>query len=106
MSEHHCLEKGTRWRIVGRLEAGQSQAQVAREFSATPSVVSSLWSQFQNSGTVSRRTGQGRPRATMPNEDQYLVLTAKRHRTSTATQLSRGLAAAISFKEDSCQEAR
>ncbi len=85
MSEHHRLEKDMRWRIVGRLETGQSQAQVARELSVTPSVVSNLLSQFQNSGTVSRRPGQGRPRATTPNEDHYLALTGKRHRTSTAT---------------------
>ncbi len=42
MSEHHRLEEGMRWRIVGRLEAGQSQVQVARELSVTPSVVSNL----------------------------------------------------------------
>ncbi len=53
MSEHHRLEEGMRWRIVGRLEAGQSQAQVARELSVTSSVVLNLWSQFQISGAVS-----------------------------------------------------
>ena len=57
-------------------------------------MISYLWKQFQNSGTVSRRSGQGRPRATTANEDRYLVLSAKRQRTSTATQLSRDLAAA------------
>lgn len=94
MSEHHRLDDGLRWRTVGRIEAGQSQAQVARELGVTPSIVSTLWSQFQNSGTGSRRPGQGRPRATTPRENQYLLLTAKRQRTSTATQLSRDLAAA------------
>ena len=48
-----------RWRIVGRLEAGQSQAQVAREMDITPSVISNLWSQLKTSGTVCKRPGQG-----------------------------------------------
>ncbi len=42
MSEHRRLEEGMRWKIVGGIEAGQSQAQVARELKVTPSVVSNL----------------------------------------------------------------
>ena len=42
MREHHHLDEGMRWRIVGRLEAGQSHAQVARELNITPSVISNL----------------------------------------------------------------
>ncbi|GFT69704.1 transposable element Tcb2 transposase [Trichonephila clavipes] len=34
-----------------------------------------------------RRPGQGRRRATTPNEDRYLVLTAPRHRNMNATLL-------------------
>lgn len=94
MSEHHRLDDGMRWRIVGRIEAGQSQAQVARELDITPSVISNLWSQFKTSGTVCRRPGQGRPRASTANDDRYLVVSAKRQRTATPTQLSRDLAAA------------
>ncbi|KFM71243.1 hypothetical protein X975_24107, partial [Stegodyphus mimosarum] len=55
MSTHHHLDEGMRWRIVGKLEAGQYQAQVARELDVTLSVISNLWDQFQNSGSVSRR---------------------------------------------------
>ncbi|XP_071041819.1 uncharacterized protein [Parasteatoda tepidariorum] len=95
MSEHHRLDEGMRWRIVDRLEEGQSQAQIARELDITPNVISNLWSQFKTSRTVCRRPGQGHPRATTANEDRYLFLSAKRQRTATATQLSRGLAAAI-----------
>ncbi|GBM21753.1 hypothetical protein AVEN_118280-1 [Araneus ventricosus] len=40
MSNHQRLDDGMRWRIVGRLEAGQSQVQICREFNLTPSVVS------------------------------------------------------------------
>ena len=94
MSAHHRVDEGMRWRIAGRLEAGQSQAQVAKELDVTPSVISNLWKQFKNSGTVARKPGQGRPRAKTANDDRYLVLSAKHQRMSTATQLSRDLAAA------------
>ncbi|GFX43397.1 transposable element Tcb2 transposase [Trichonephila clavipes] len=40
---------------------------------------------------VGRRPGQGRRRATTPNEDRYLVLTARRHRNMNATLLQQHL---------------
>ncbi|GFT79221.1 hypothetical protein TNCV_2766501 [Trichonephila clavipes] len=40
------------------------------------------------------RPGQGRRRATMPNEDRYLVLTAQRHRNMNATLLQQHLRSA------------
>ena len=73
-------------------EAGQSQTQVARELDITPSVISNLGSQFKTSGTVCKQPEQGRPSATTANEDPYLLLSTKRQRSSTATQLSRDLA--------------
>lgn len=94
MSSHERMDDGMRWRIVGRLEAGQSQAQVATELNVTPSVVCNLWKQFQDTGSISRRPGQGRPRSTTTNEERYLALSARRHRTATASQLSRELYAA------------
>ncbi|GFV52109.1 hypothetical protein TNCV_1093261 [Trichonephila clavipes] len=45
------LDDSLRWRAVGRLEAGQSQAKEARWLQ----VVSRLWNQFQTSGTVTRK---------------------------------------------------
>ena len=73
MSEHHHFDEDMRWRIVGRLEAGQSQAQVAKELDITPSVISNLWSYFKTSGKVCRRPGQGRPRTTTANEGPVFV---------------------------------
>ncbi|GFT39591.1 transposable element Tcb2 transposase [Trichonephila clavipes] len=43
---------------------------------------------------VGRRPGQGRRRATTPNEDCYLVLTARRHRNMNATLLQQHLRSA------------
>ncbi|XP_054708449.1 ATP-binding cassette sub-family C member 3-like [Uloborus diversus] len=85
MSEYHRLDESMRWIIVGRLEPEQSHAQVAGAFCVTSNVVSNLWSQIKNSVALSSRPGQGRPRATSSNKDQYLLLTTKRQRTSTAT---------------------
>ncbi|GFU96262.1 transposable element Tcb1 transposase [Trichonephila clavipes] len=44
---------------------------------------------LQDDGNVSRCYSTGRPRVTTPNEDRYLVVTAKRYRRSTASDLSR-----------------
>ncbi|GFW60700.1 transposable element Tcb2 transposase [Trichonephila clavipes] len=45
-------------------------------------------------GSAGRRSGQGRRRATKPNEDRYLVLTARRHRNMNATLLQQHLRSA------------
>ncbi|GBM64168.1 Transposable element Tcb2 transposase [Araneus ventricosus] len=80
MSNHQRLDDGMRWRIVGRLEAGQSQV-----------VVCNLWKQFQDTGSIERKPGKGRPRATKAIEDRYLSIIARRNRGATASQLSRDL---------------
>ncbi|GBL92896.1 hypothetical protein AVEN_54558-1 [Araneus ventricosus] len=94
MSNHQRLDNGMRWRIVRRLEAGQSQVQICREFNLTSSVVCNLWKQFQDTGSIERKPGQGRPRATTATEDRYLSIIARCNRGATASQLSRDLYAA------------
>ncbi|GFV03261.1 transposable element Tcb2 transposase [Trichonephila clavipes] len=49
-------------------------------------------------GSESRRPGQGRRRATTPNEDRYLMLTARRHRNMNATLLQQHLHSATDTK--------
>ncbi|GFX87073.1 transposable element Tcb2 transposase [Trichonephila clavipes] len=49
---------------------------------------------FLETGSASRRPGQGRRWATMPNEDCYLVLTARRHRNMNSTLLQQHLRSA------------
>ncbi|GFV84744.1 hypothetical protein TNCV_4297261 [Trichonephila clavipes] len=43
---------------------------------------------------AARKPGQGRRWATTPNEDRYLVLTARRHRNMNATLLQQQLRSA------------
>ena len=79
---------------MGRLDGGQSQIQICRELHAATSVVSILWKQFQDTGTIERKPGQGSPRATKALEDRYLSITARRNRHATSSQLARDFYAA------------
>ncbi|GFV54974.1 transposable element Tcb2 transposase [Trichonephila clavipes] len=49
---------------------------------------------FLETGNAGRRPGQGRRRATTPNKDRYLVLTARRHQNMNATLLQQHLRSA------------
>ncbi|UYV73054.1 hypothetical protein LAZ67_10001682 [Cordylochernes scorpioides] len=83
-----------KWRAVGRMEAGQSQVEVAKWLNVNESVVSKIWKQFIETGTIKRKEGSGRKRKPATSEDRYLVVTAKRHREITAIQLSNELSSA------------
>ncbi|GFX17900.1 transposable element Tcb2 transposase [Trichonephila clavipes] len=82
------------WRVVGRLEGGQTQTEVAQVIGVSQSGISRIWNGFLETGSAGRRPGQGRRRATTPNEDRYLVLTARRHRNMNATLLQQHLRSA------------
>ncbi|GFW24998.1 transposable element Tcb2 transposase [Trichonephila clavipes] len=71
MSQRSHLTDSEAWRVVGR-----------------------TWKRFLGTGSAGRRPGQGRRRATTPNEDRYLVLTARRHRNTNATLLQQHLRSA------------
>ncbi|GFV28523.1 transposable element Tcb2 transposase [Trichonephila clavipes] len=53
-----------------------------------------IWNRFLDTGSAGRRPGQGLRWATTPNEDRYLVLTARRHRNMNATFLQQHLRSA------------
>lgn len=89
MSQQRDLPASIAWRIIGRLESGQTQRSVADAVGVARSVVARLWNRFQETGNVSRRPGQGRPCATSAADDRYIQLTARRNRTDNATQLQR-----------------
>ncbi|GFX23783.1 transposable element Tcb2 transposase [Trichonephila clavipes] len=94
MSQRSHLTDSEAWRVVGRLEGGQTQAEVAQAIGVSQSVLSRIWNRFLETGSAGRRPGQGRRQATMPNEDRYLVLTARRHRNMNTTLLQQHLRSA------------
>ncbi|GFT85668.1 transposable element Tcb2 transposase [Trichonephila clavipes] len=73
MSQRSHLTVSEAWRVVRRLEGGQTEAET---------------------GSAIRIPGQGRRRATTPNEDRYLVLTARRHGNMNATVIKQHLRSA------------
>ncbi|GFU99660.1 transposable element Tcb2 transposase [Trichonephila clavipes] len=87
MSQRRRLPNSLRWRAVGWMEMGLSQADAARRLNVSRSVVQRLWDQYQSEDSVSRRPVPGRPRATTPVEDRFLALPARRRRTTTVPQL-------------------
>lgn len=87
MTSRVHLSQEFKWRAVERMEAGQTQSEVARWLEINRNVVSKLWRKFQETGTVSWTPGQGRPRSTTPSQDRYQALTARRNRRQTSTQL-------------------
>ncbi|GFW48963.1 transposable element Tcb2 transposase [Trichonephila clavipes] len=91
MSHRSHLTDSEAWRVIGRLDGGQTQAEVAQANVVSQSVISRIWNRFLETGSAGRRPGQGRRWATKPNEDRYLVLTAPRHRNMHATLLQQHL---------------
>ncbi|GFX69790.1 transposable element Tcb2 transposase [Trichonephila clavipes] len=89
MSQRSHLTDSEAWRVVGRLEEGQNQAEVAQAIGVLQSVISRIWNRFLETGNAGRRPGQGRRRATTPNEDRYFSVngseTPKYERYSSPT---------------------
>ncbi|GFU65098.1 HTH_Tnp_Tc3_2 domain-containing protein [Trichonephila clavipes] len=87
MSQQRNLPESMAWRVIRRLESGQTQRSVVDAVGVARSVVARLWNRFQETGNVRRRPGAGRSRATTSTDDRYIQLTARRNRTENATQL-------------------
>ncbi|GFW83605.1 transposable element Tcb2 transposase [Trichonephila clavipes] len=94
MSSRHHIDDFMRGRIIGKIEGGRKRTDVSREFDIAHSVVSRLSKSFKTTGMCSRRHGGGRVRSTMPAEDRYIVLSAKRNRRITAQQVANQFLAA------------
>ncbi|GFV58355.1 transposable element Tcb2 transposase [Trichonephila clavipes] len=71
MSQRSHLTDSEAWRVVGRLEGGQTQAEVAQAVGLSQSVISRIWNRFWETESAGRRPGQVRRRATTPNEDRF-----------------------------------
>lgn len=81
------LDNASATRAVTMIEAGQSQRAVALQLGYSRRAIQNLWNRYQETGSVSRRRGSGRIRATTAQEDRYVRLTARRDRTVTARAL-------------------
>ncbi|GFT38327.1 hypothetical protein TNCV_2638881 [Trichonephila clavipes] len=46
MSPRSHLTDSEAWRVVGRLEGGQTQAEVAQDIGVSQSVISKIWNRF------------------------------------------------------------
>ncbi|GFV71562.1 transposable element Tcb2 transposase [Trichonephila clavipes] len=94
MSQRSHLTSSEAWRVVGRLEGGQTQAEVAQAIGVSQSVISRIWNRFLETGSAGCRPGQGRRRATTPNEDPLFSVncseTPKYERYSSPTTPSLG----------------
>ncbi|GFW85393.1 transposable element Tcb2 transposase [Trichonephila clavipes] len=74
MSQRSHLTDSEAWRVVGRLEGGQTQAEIAQAIGVSQSVISRIWNRFLETGSA--------------------VLTARRHRNMNATLLQQHLRSA------------
>ncbi|GFV45897.1 transposable element Tcb2 transposase [Trichonephila clavipes] len=59
-----------------------SQTDATRCLNVSRSMVHHLWNQYQTEASVSRRHVPDRPLATIPAEDRFIALSARRRRTS------------------------
>ncbi|GFS95915.1 HTH_Tnp_Tc3_2 domain-containing protein [Nephila pilipes] len=87
MSQRKHLTNSEAWKIVGRLQGGETQAEVAEATGVSRSVISRIWNHFLETGSA----GQSQRHTTAPNEERYLTLTARRHRNMNATLLQQHL---------------
>jgi len=60
------LDPATQNIAIGRLQAGESQNEVARTLNVNQSTFSRLWNRFQQIGSTNDRQKSGRPRIATP----------------------------------------
>ncbi|GFT32418.1 uncharacterized protein TNCV_4484371 [Trichonephila clavipes] len=95
MTSRKRMEDSDYWRILGRIEAGQSITDVTLFLGVHQFVISRLWKQFQITQTVVRRLIGDLPRVTNPTEDRCIAIVAKRNRRVTSTHVTSMLTASI-----------
>ena len=74
------LRAAARENPIGRLQAGQRQADVAHALNVSQSTISRLWNRFRQSGSTADAPRSGRPRVTTPAQDRFIRLRHLRNR--------------------------
>ncbi|GFX43339.1 transposable element Tcb2 transposase [Trichonephila clavipes] len=62
------------WRVIGRLESGQTQRSVADAVGVARSVVARLWDRFQEKGNVRRRPGADESRFSLECDTRRVLV--------------------------------
>ena len=86
------LRAAARENAIGRLQAGQRQADVAHALNVSQSTISRLWNRFRQSGSTADAPRLGRPRVTTPAQDRFIRLRHLRNRFLSAQSNCSGTA--------------
>lgn len=87
----HHMSMETALRAVVLLQEGESQRSIALRLGVSRRAIRNAWERYQETGSVARRRGSGRTRATTIQDDRYVRLTARRERVVTARALQNRL---------------
>ena len=68
------LRAAARENAIGRLQAGQRQADVAHALNVSQSTINRLWNRFRQSGSTADAPRSGRPRVKTPAQDRFIRL--------------------------------
>ena len=85
------LNPATRNIVIGRLQARQSQNEVARNLNVNQSTISRLWNRFQQTGSSNDCPRSERPRIATPGQDLYTRVFHLRNRTVSASTTAVGI---------------
>ena len=85
------LDPATQHIAIGRLQAGDSQNEVARTLNVNQSTIPRLWNIFQQTGSMNDRQRSGRPRIITPGQDRYIRVFLLRNRTIAASTTAAGI---------------
>ncbi|KAL0842079.1 hypothetical protein ABMA28_014272 [Loxostege sticticalis] len=77
--------------MITMVQEGRSQRSTARTVVVSLSKVQRVLQRFQDTGMITRRPGNGRPRCTTVREDRFIASTMLRNRHLTAVQVRNSL---------------
>ena len=85
------LNPATQYIAIGRLQAGDSQNEVARTVNVNQSTIAKLWNRFQQTGSTNDRQRSGKPRIATPGQYQYIRVFHLRNGTVAASTTTAGI---------------